>query len=92
MDYPLSILFRVINASIGAYCLATLASIAIVPILSALFSIQLADAVYCSLLLNYFIFFVVAIISFSISSVKHLYLGMTTISALLVIIILSFGS
>ena len=57
MSYQLNIFCRVVNATLGAYGLATLMSIAIVPLLSSLFAIPLADAVYFSLLLAYFIFF-----------------------------------
>lgn len=75
-----NIILRLIAATVGAYGISVLFSLAIVPIFVLLLSSQLSDAVYSATMWSYVVFFLVFIASFAVSSVKRLYLALLAIS------------
>ena len=80
MSTSTNIILRLIAATIGAYGVAVVFSLALVPVLVFALSSQLSDAVYSATIWSYIVFFLVFIASFSVSSVKRLYLSLLAIS------------
>lgn len=81
MTYSTQIIFRIIAATLGAYFVSVLFSLAAVPAMTFLIGSRLSDAVYSSTLWSYVVFFLVFIASFSIATVKRLYLSLLALSA-----------
>lgn len=74
------IILRLLAATLGAYGISVVFSLAIVPVFIFVLSSQLSDAVYAATMWSYVIFFLIFIASFAISSVKKLYLSLFAIS------------
>jgi len=73
MTFSRDVFFRLIAAALGGYLCAVLFSFALVPVLVAVLSSQLGDAVYAATMWSYVCFFIVFIMSFAVGSVKRLY-------------------
>ncbi|MAG77413.1 MAG: hypothetical protein CL811_11705 [Colwelliaceae bacterium] len=82
MSKTLNVTLRFTAATLGAYAFAVCASLAMVPSFVFLLDSQLSDAVYAATLWSYVVFFLVFIASFSIESVKKLYVTLMLLSLL----------
>lgn len=80
MHYSINISLRLFAATVGAYIVSILFSLGLVPILVLLLSSELSDAVYAATMWSYVAFFLVFIASFSVATVKRLYLILLTLS------------
>ena len=76
MNIKLDLGLRIFSATAIAYGMAVVFSFALVPIFLLGFSSVISDAVYFSIMLSYVVCFAVAIASFSVTSVKRLYLSL----------------
>lgn len=80
MSNSINISLRLLAATLGAYGVSVVFSLAIVPVFILVLSSQLSDAVYAATMWSYVIFFLIFIASFAVSSVKKLYLYLLMIS------------
>jgi hypothetical protein len=80
MSNSANIILRLIAATVGAYGVSAIFSLAIVPVFIFILSSRLSDAVYAATMWSYVIFFLIFIASFAISSVKKVYFSLLAIS------------
>lgn len=80
MSNSTNIILRLIAATVVAYGVSVIFSLAIVPVFIFALSSQLSDAVYAATMWSYVIFFLIFIASFASSSVKKLYFSLLAIS------------
>ncbi len=83
MHYSINISLRLLAATIGAYILSILFSLALVPLLVLSLNSQLSDAVYAATMWSYVAFFLVFIAAFSVATVKRLYFILLSLSGTL---------
>lgn len=73
MPYSLNITLRLLTATIGAYGIAILVSLALVPLFTNFLNSELSDAVYAATMWSYVVFFFTFIASFATNSLKQLF-------------------